>query len=106
VILFCPSYFGGARECCAAAVGVEDHSWRRDAGRDPVGQGISDQLSAQVAGHGVADDPPRGDVDHGSHVQPPFRGTDDLRERQRMRMPEIAREMTRRWISEVPSKIV
>jgi hypothetical protein len=26
--------------------------------------------------------------------------------RQRMCMPEIAREMTRRWISEVPSKIV
>jgi DNA invertase Pin-like site-specific DNA recombinase len=28
------------------------------------------------------------------------------RKRQRMRMPEIAREMTRRWISEVPSRMV
>jgi hypothetical protein len=27
-------------------------------------------------------------------------------ERQRMGMPEIVRAMTRRWISEVPSKIV
>jgi hypothetical protein len=30
----------------------------------------------------------------------------DLRERQRIRMPEIAREITRRWISDVPSKMV
>jgi hypothetical protein len=30
----------------------------------------------------------------------------DLRECQRIRIPEIAREMTSRWISEVPSKMV
>jgi hypothetical protein len=30
----------------------------------------------------------------------------DLRKPQRMRMPEMAREMTRRWISLVPSKMV
>lgn len=29
----------------------------------------------------------------------------DLRERQRMRMPEMALAMTRRWTSEVPSKV-
>jgi hypothetical protein len=28
------------------------------------------------------------------------------RKRQRMRMPEMAREITRRWISDVPSKMV
>jgi hypothetical protein len=30
----------------------------------------------------------------------------DLRKRQRIRRPEIAREITKRWISEVPSKVV
>ena len=30
----------------------------------------------------------------------------DLRKRQRIRMPEMARAITRRWISEVPSKMV
>jgi hypothetical protein len=33
-------------------------------------------------------------------------GSDDLRERQRILIPEIARAITKRWISEVPSKMV
>ena len=34
------------------------------AGSDGVGQRVSDQLGPQMIGHGVADDPLRGDVDH------------------------------------------
>jgi len=55
----------GGRGVLAPAVGVEDHARLRVAGRDRVGQGAGDQLGAQVAGHGVADDPAGGDVDDG-----------------------------------------
>jgi hypothetical protein len=44
---------------------MEDHPGRGIAGRDRVGQGISDELGAQVIGQGEPHDPARGDVDHG-----------------------------------------
>src|SRR2546430_12232861 len=40
-----------------APVGVEDHSRRRAAGSDRVGQRTGDELSAQVISHRIADDP-------------------------------------------------
>ena len=49
---------------------------RRVAGGDGVGQGVGDQLGAQVIGDRVADDAAGGDVDHGGQVQPALPGPD------------------------------
>jgi hypothetical protein len=56
-------------ECAlAAAVGVEGHARLWGTGRDRVGQRVRDQLGAQVVRHGIAHDPPRGDVDDGGQA--------------------------------------
>src|SRR3954451_5358888 len=60
----------------AAPVGVEDHAGVGVAGRDGVGQGVGDQVGAQVVGHRVADHTPGGDVDDGGQVEPPLPGVD------------------------------
>ena len=62
----------------AAAVGVEDHARLGIRCRDRVGRGAGDQLGAQVIGHGMADDPPRCDVDDGGQVEPAFAARSDL----------------------------
>jgi hypothetical protein len=59
-----------------AAVRVEDHSGRRVAGGDRVGQRVGDQLGAQVIGEGEPDDPAGGDVQDGREVEPAFPGGD------------------------------
>jgi hypothetical protein len=60
------------RMCTAAAVGAEDHARPRVPDGDRVGQRVRDQPGAQVVRHGVADDPPGGDVDDGGQVEPAF----------------------------------
>ena len=46
------------------------------AGGDRVGQGVRDELGAQVIGQGEPDDAAGGDVDDGGQVQPAFPGGD------------------------------
>ena len=64
------------RGVLAAAVSVKDHSRGRVAGGDRVGQGVGDELGAQVIGQGEPDDAAGGDVDDGGQEQPPLPGAD------------------------------
>ncbi|OLL70169.1 hypothetical protein Ae263Ps1_6384 [Pseudonocardia sp. Ae263_Ps1] len=52
------------------AVAVHDHSGWWAAGEQGGGEGLDDQVGAQVVGHGVADDLTGVQVDHGGEVDP------------------------------------
>src|SRR6185437_7315637 len=56
--------------------GVEDHPGQRVAGGDCVGQGVGDELGAQVVSQGEPDHAAGGDIDDRGQVEPPFPGGD------------------------------